>query len=108
MSASAPCKNIVRAGRCTARSLHCVQTCTVIGRISGKGNLRQARAIWGMTRYCEELKRGWQQVRVICQSFSCYAPGLPLLHLQLTNGTVNTLTHIYTHPQIVIGVKLDI
>lgn len=57
MSASAPCKNIVRAGRCTVWSLHCVQTRTVIGRISGKGNLRQARAIWGMTRYCEELKR---------------------------------------------------
>ncbi len=26
----------------------------------------------GMTRYCEELRRGWQQVRVICWSFSCY------------------------------------
>ena len=55
-SASAPCKNIVRAGRCTVRSpALCADTHThththtqaVIGRISGKGNLRQARAIWG-------------------------------------------------------------
>lgn len=75
MSPSAPCKNIVRAGRCTVRSLHCVQTHTVIGRISGKGNLRQARAIWGMTRYCEELKRGWQQVRVICREFFLFYAG---------------------------------
>lgn len=110
MSASAPCKNIVRAGRCTVWSLHCVQTRTVIGRISGKGNLRQARAIWGMTRYCEELKRKMGAGESDLSEFFLFsALGLALPYLQLTNVTVSTVAHTYTpRPRVVIGLKLGI
>ena len=54
-----------------------------------------------MTRYCEELKSGWQQVRVICRTFACYAPGLPLL-----NSHYKYTYTVYT-PRDCYGLYLD-
>ena len=112
-SASAPCKNIVRAGRCTVRSpALCADTHThthththteaVIGRISGKGNLRQARAIWGDDKILwgaeESVAAGENDLSeffffffclVILQS--CSLPAAERCHCQFPH------THTHTH-----------
>lgn len=72
------------------RSLHCAQTHTVIGRISGKGNLIQARAIWGggvdkILRGAEERMAAGEsdfEFFLLCCRAACALPNAEQRHCQ--------------------------
>lgn len=98
------------------RSLHCVQTHAVIGRISGKRNLRQAGAILGHDKILcgaeERVAAGVNDLLLVCGFFmhclyfTCYRIILQLnIHLQRPESIFNRSVHQYHNKSENIFVK---